>query len=425
LSKVTDTRVRDGNLYPLYWDSPVDRWGDVSGGAVRALAAFVRAASGGRTVAAPRGPAVDAYDDNETRLRAMQRERSAILGVSAASYGLDGIWIWAFELTGAAPHGLAAAYVLPAWLICAGFYAVMRGGWNLGLADPNMTIPQLSIGYLLQLVFLYLAPQIGGLFLATMFVVAAFGTLTMTVRQFLAGWAAVSLTAGAVLFAVGDRLAFPVASIPQQAVLWLALASVMGRVSLISGRINRLRDRLRDRNQALRASVNEVERLANVDELTQTFNRRAILSLVAREHRNVSGSGGVFSVAMLDLDHFKAVNDRCGHLVGDRILSRFSRLLTAGLRDCDRLGRYGGEEFLVLLPGAGAGQAEAILERIRDMITAHRWSAIHPDARITVSAGVATFQHGDSVESLLARADAALYEAKRQGRNRVNVAASV
>jgi diguanylate cyclase (GGDEF)-like protein len=126
---------------------------------------------------------------------------------------------------------------------------------------------------------------------------------------------------------------------------------------------------------------------------------------------------------LIDLDHFKRINDRFGHPVGDEVLRRFAASIFANIRMVDKLGRYGGEEFLLVLPDTNTDQALQIVERLRGTIAELDWSAIAPDLTLTLSAGLSEIASNDTPEDLLARADRALYRAKDAGRNRVLAAA--
>jgi diguanylate cyclase (GGDEF)-like protein len=125
---------------------------------------------------------------------------------------------------------------------------------------------------------------------------------------------------------------------------------------------------------------------------------------------------------MLDLDHFKQVNDSLGHATGDAVLKAFVKVVHATMRETDVFCRYGGEEFLMLLVDADVEAAATAVDRVRLSVAQHDWSAVAPGLALTVSAGVAGWRKGETLEPLLNRADSALYKAKRNGRNRVETA---
>ncbi len=167
-----------------------------------------------------------------------------------------------------------------------------------------------------------------------------------------------------------------------------------------------------------------LERLAAVDPLTDAYNRRFGLARLQEEYSRAVRAEGPLGILMLDLDHFKAVNDVYGHLVGDRVLRAVARACRRVLREGDVLIRFGGEEFLVLLPGAGMDDVLQIGERVRRAIA--ETSVLEGDQSIavTVSLGGTTYRESgsSSPEQLVAEADAALYEAKAAGRDRLRVA---
>ena len=165
-----------------------------------------------------------------------------------------------------------------------------------------------------------------------------------------------------------------------------------------------------------------LEALAHTDPLTQVLNRRALTQRLASELDRARRYEGVIALLMIDLDHFKRINDTYGHLVGDDVLRELAGILTSAIRSVDMVARYGGEEFVVVLPETGAEGAIAFAERIRERIEGHGFrSGDRLTLRLTTSIGVATFPSSrvESVEDIFSRADAALYRAKAEGRNRV------
>jgi diguanylate cyclase (GGDEF)-like protein/PAS domain S-box-containing protein len=165
-----------------------------------------------------------------------------------------------------------------------------------------------------------------------------------------------------------------------------------------------------------------LEFLVEHDDLTGLQNRRGLMHAMQRIHARCLRHSAPYCVAMLDLDHFKRINDLHGHDAGDRVLATVAQTLRREVRREDWLGRWGGEEFVVLLPDSTEPQAEFTLERLRQAVAAQRIEASDGRVQITVSAGIAGWGGSeDAIEEVLARADAALYRAKRAGRNRVYV----
>lgn len=165
--------------------------------------------------------------------------------------------------------------------------------------------------------------------------------------------------------------------------------------------------------------VNERLRvLSETDPLTGLANRARLNEAVQAELERARRSGRPFAVILFDLDHFKAVNDDFGHLVGDRVLTDFSRILSTHIRRYDMAGRWGGEEFLILCPDTDAASAATLAQRICQTVRGH---AFETGRRQSVSAGVAACEEGSGPENLIGRADQALYGAKEAGRDRVLV----
>ena len=136
---------------------------------------------------------------------------------------------------------------------------------------------------------------------------------------------------------------------------------------------------------------------------------------IARARRNQAPC----SVALIDLDWFKRINDAFGHPTGDEVLRTFAITMFANIRSVDRFGRYGGEEFLLVLPDMPEANAAQALDRLRTIVATLDWSAFSPGMTVTISAGIAMLRPDDSPDTFLGRADSALYAAKARGRNRI------
>jgi two-component system, cell cycle response regulator len=180
-------------------------------------------------------------------------------------------------------------------------------------------------------------------------------------------------------------------------------------------RIKRLQDELEEKNR-------ELERISISDGLTGLFNHRHIHGLLHEEFERVNRTDDPLTVAMLDLDHFKRINDTYGHQAGDRVLQELAGILRSNAREIDKLGRYGGEEFLVILPETELDDGAVFLERVRSDVESSGFDLDGPEPlRVTISAGVATHPAPGvrDPDGLIKRADRALYAAKADGRNRV------
>jgi diguanylate cyclase (GGDEF)-like protein len=169
------------------------------------------------------------------------------------------------------------------------------------------------------------------------------------------------------------------------------------------------------RLQVAQLTVDEMARLANTDVLTTLANRRRMAEVIEAELARFARYGHAYSIILIDIDHFKAVNDRFGHAVGDQTLVALAVRVTGGLRDVDVLGRWGGEEFLVVMPETAFEQSLLKADALCARVAATPLVGAHP---ITISCGVTSVTADDTADRLLQRADTALYAAKRGGRNR-------
>jgi diguanylate cyclase (GGDEF)-like protein len=303
--------------------------------------------------------------------------------------------------------------------VVAGNYAAYASGWNLRWRDPSLTVPLVLLGVAVQLGLVAAAPQVAFPFIVNLFTVFAFGVIWMSLRASIAIWALTAAACGALMWALGARTAVPAESEAEVLLTWLCFSVILGRSLLLGVYANELRSKLAEGRRRLAASLEQIQELVHYDELTRTLNRRSLLARLEQEAGRARRTGVPFSVALLDLDHFKRVNDTYGHAIGDEVLKRFSQTVAATMRESDVFGRYGGEEFLLLLMVADPQAALAPLERIRLAVALCDWNAIAPGLELTTSIGVATQQPEESVAQLLRRADEALYEAKAAGRNRV------
>jgi diguanylate cyclase (GGDEF)-like protein len=173
----------------------------------------------------------------------------------------------------------------------------------------------------------------------------------------------------------------------------------------------------------LEKTKDQLNYLATVDPLTNTFNRRHFLELSERRIKRVQTSNGHASFLLFDIDHFKKVNDEYGHIIGDQVLQGMAQICMNNLRTDDILGRFGGEEFVILLPETKLEDARNIAERLRRLIAETPIETDIGPIRTTISIGIAIKEKtaAISIDQLLSRADRAMYRAKQAGRNRVSI----
>ena len=186
-------------------------------------------------------------------------------------------------------------------------------------------------------------------------------------------------------------------------------------------RIKRLQDELDQKNRELEVANKRLRKLSITDGLTELYNHRHVHELLRDEFERSRRTEEPLAVTMIDLDRFKVVNDTYGHPTGDVILYETARILRETAREIDMVGRYGGEEFIAILPNTDEEEAARFAERVRTAVEGHLYQDEDNEIRMTCSSGAASFPSAgvDAPEQLLKKADDALYAAKEGGRNRV------
>ena len=204
--------------------------------------------------------------------------------------------------------------------------------------------------------------------------------------------------------------------------IWLVFGTIAILFSVMlwwNRHLTRLNNQLNKAKIELQKKSKELEVLSITDSLTNTYNRVKIDRVFSREITLSERYKHALSIFMIDIDYFKNVNDTCGHWVGDQVLVKFTKVLKDNLRSNDFLGRWGGEEFLVICPSTSLKETGLVAEKLRKIIQETDFS---PAKQITASFGVAEWKAGDSQESLISKADYAMYLSKHKGRNRVTLA---
>jgi len=301
-----------------------------------------------------------------------------------------------------------------------GFYTLVRSEWSLRLSDePSLTMPQMVFAIVSTTWSYSITGPARGAVIAIMILVIMFGMFILQPRQArtLALLAVVLLGATMLWRAHRSPLRYP----PRvEAVHFLFTLIVLGGTSSLAIRLNKLRSRLAAQKNELTDALALNRELATRDALTGLLNRRAMVELLAREHPRIVRGQGPLAVALLDIDWFKRVNDSHGHQAGDEVLKMLAGILRSEARRTDVACRYGGEEFVLLLPKMNIESARARAERWRQMFAEMDVPVESGQLRCTLSVGIAVFpEHGNSAEDLLRNGDRALYLAKALGRNRV------
>jgi len=349
--------------------------------------------------------------------RAWQRRQMYIGQVASYSLGASVLLIYAYD--GVVSLDVASLFWFGGLLIIGTFTVLSEAGVGDRFADHYLTVFQISAHMALQFVFLLSVPILGVTFISVLFLIFAFGTLRMTSTQAMLTWALATAGLGAVFLASDLPIGLPVATRLQRAASMLCFVLVIGQCAFLGLFGATLRKILYQRSIELKAAYRRIEELAELDELTGSYNRRCIMRMLDSEIEKSRQVSAPCAIALIDLDWFKRINDAHGHPVGDEVLRTFAITIFANIRPADCFGRYGGEEFLLLLPDTEAEAASRMLERLRGIVADLDWSAFSPGMRVTISAGVVTLRDMDTADTFLARADSALYSAKAQGRNRI------
>lgn len=299
-----------------------------------------------------------------------------------------------------------------------GLYALFRSGYNKRFKDPSLTFPQMVAAAFFTLAITYYADAGRGISVLVYATFFTFGMFRLRVRQFIFLTGLTMIGYGIVIIAIAHfkpHLFDPTIDW----LSWVVLAAVLTWFSFIGGYVNRLRESFSKANDELSKAIGAIAELVIHDDLTQVFNRRHIFTVLQREKSLCDRDQSAFALCMIDVDHFKEVNDTYGHLAGDMVLKLVAQHIQNNIREVDYLARYGGEEFALVLVSPDFQEALLCAERIRQRCAELSFSGFPDTLKVTISCGVASYNPPESVDELIRRADAALYRAKAKGRNRI------
>ncbi len=303
--------------------------------------------------------------------------------------------------------------------------AMFVRGDNQRFADPSLTEAQVIIAIAWHTWLLSQLQAARGSLLVVYVLILLFGLFHLKQRVFMRCAMLVFLAFAGLNLLEGyhGQLVDPGLAALQVCVLFVVLLWLCLYASYVQASRHRMRQRrfaLQAHQDTLRGMMRQLEDLVATDELTGLFNRRHFLRLASRELAQLS-SGARHGLALIDLDHFKRINDMHGHAAGDQVLQAFAEVAAGCLRDGDILARYGGEEFVLLLPNCDAAHLVACCERLR-VAFAGSTPLGNRSSGLSLSAGMTLLVPGDDLDDALQRADQALYRAKRGGRNRCSAA---
>ncbi|MGQ0597974.1 GGDEF domain-containing protein [Aquabacterium sp.] len=299
------------------------------------------------------------------------------------------------------------------------FYLLVRTGISKRLGSPGMDLPQCLFA-MASILFAYVI--VGPMRNAVLLLIAlvmVFSMITLTPRQ-------VRIMGVSTFACLGLAMAWLTLHEPDQVDVRMELmkfvlaACTLPVISAVASHVAKLRTKLVDQKQELQHALSMLHEVATRDELTGLHNRRHMHQLLEQQFKRQLRSGEGFCLALIDLDHFKHVNDQFGHQMGDTVLKAFAEAIGKELRQTDVLARWGGEEFLLMLtaPDPGLHGAQASLARFQ---AALQQVVVGKGVRITFSAGLTEHPPGEPLHETLERADRGLYQAKAHGRNRVEL----
>lgn len=341
------------------------------------------------------------------------------------AFGLYFVWIaavlwWALPRQHIAPlHAtVVIAYELSTMVM---FYSLIRSGISARWSDPVLVLPQMLVAYAIASYGYVVAPILRPSLLHLLCVIQVFGMLTLTPKSSrIAGASAVLMLLMALLATQWSGTGGTSAEMLNVALSCFILASL----AKLAHRYSVVRANVEIEKKLLVDAVEHMRELVIRDALTGLFNRKHMQDLLRQECERFARSGQGFCVALIDLDHFKRVNDVYGHQMGDEVLAGVARAAQGALRENDVICRWGGEEFLVLLrDNDPAHEGLQAMGRLRRQVTGLRPAASAPELTVTFSAGLAVSQPGEAIVHMLERADRALYAAKSGGRNQDALAA--
>jgi diguanylate cyclase (GGDEF)-like protein len=296
------------------------------------------------------------------------KQRRQIQDMIGVSYVIEALVLLIYAQAGTIPAAIGPAYAGCGLVFVAGSIVLSELGFNDRFKDHYLVVPQSIICVAIVLTFTYIAPEAGVLFLCSLFMVFSFSSLRLTPRQTAIVWTTLALGLAWIFLLTDKPISMPHGSPLERFATMTVFVVTIGRCMFLGMYSRSLRESLYKSSIELKQAYTRIEELAELDELTGSFNRRCIMRMLDEEIVRARRSKTPCSIALIDLDWFKRINDVYGHPTGDEVLRTFAITMFANIRNIDRFGRYGGEEFLLVFPDTPNDGAARILERLREII---------------------------------------------------------
>lgn len=277
--------------------------------------------------------------------------------------------------------------------------------------NPHMTRWQLSYAVLIQIICIILQPSLTMYFMALIFIIFSFAIIRINIIEALVMWVITTIIISLTLYYFDiNNILIINPTREEKLLIIISYSAILFRIILLGYYNALIKQKLFTMNAKL-------EKETRYDDLTQIYNRKSILDYY-NDFKNIcKRSNNSFCVIMIDLDKFKDVNDKYGHLQGDVVLFETARIIKESCRDIDKIGRYGGEEFLLLLSSQTKEEAFKVIERVRENLEKKTWGK-YVDLKVTISCGLYFVTKDNLNNELIKNADLALYKAKKSGRNK-------
>jgi diguanylate cyclase (GGDEF)-like protein len=298
------------------------------------------------------------------------------------------------------------------------YYIIIKTNLNLKFDEPDLFMPMMiwSIFCILAPTY-FMTSTMRSIFVMNYFLVVIFGVFKLNLKQFI-------ILTGFAISTLGFVILFSIRNVEQnyhevynELLLWAVFSLTSISFAFICNNISMLRKKLKDQKLEILNAFSDIHKLTITDELTGVYNRRYVMDFIATRKLKADKGLDKFITCIIDIDHFKKINDTYGHDVGDVVLKRFAQEINGLIRHDDCFARIGGEEFILVLSHIDMDIAKEVVNRIMNNVKNISFKD-YPDLKLTISIGMTAYEKDMTTEQLFKRVDVLLYKAKNQGRDR-------